>query len=388
MSRLDDLIDDLTSSHISRRQFMQRAAALGLSLSALSMLDSAHILAADGNKVVWVSPRGRLTVLDDYAYWTGKHMGYFGDLDTVMEGGPAAATATVTLVASGQADVGFPSPGVFSGSLEQGIPVISVFDEVAEETFDFAFRKGEMPSSLKELEGKTIVLGDAGWELITNPLLAQFGVDYKKVKYAVASVTAWGQVFAQGRGDAALSWEGLRAQWGAAGLNFDYWLGKEHSKFPANSFVIRKKDFEDPSKTDLYTRYLRGWAMGVEFGYHNPRAATQITMNTPELSTALKQAFPDVKVAVESMWEQNLIFRGDWAKRQGWGWHDLSSWDLYFKTVKEIGQITKDITAEEVVSNKFITGANNFDHNKVAADAKNFKLSPEFEAVPEPGNNA
>ena len=57
MSRLDALIEDLTSHRISRRQFMQRAAALGLSLPLLS--GGALSAAAQGsgpNKIVWVSP--------------------------------------------------------------------------------------------------------------------------------------------------------------------------------------------------------------------------------------------------------------------------------------------------------------------------------------------
>ncbi len=383
MSRLDDLIADLTSSRISRRRFMQRAAAIGLSVPALTLLADSHALALEGNKVRWVSPRGRLEVLDDYAYWVAKQFGYFGDLETVIEGGPGAASAGVALVDANQSDMAFPSPGVFSGALEQGVPVVSVFHEVAQETFDFAFRKGEMVADLKELEGKTVILGDAGWSVITNPLLAQFGVDFKKVNYVAAGVTAWGQALAQGQGDAALAWESLRAQWQGEKLDFDYWLGKEHSKFPSNSFVIRRSDFEDASTHDTYTRYLRGWAMGLEFGYYNPRAATQITMAVPELKDALNQSFPDKSVAVESLWQGVQIFRGDWSKRQGWGWHDLDSWNFFFQTVKQIGQITKDIKAEDVVSNEFIAGANDFDHEKVRQDARNFELSPEFAAVPE-----
>lgn len=386
MSRLDELIAELTSGRISRRELLQRAAALGVSASALSLLGSAHILAAQPaeNRIRWVSPRGRLTVLDDYAYWVAKEFGYFGDIETVIEGGPAQATATVTLVDSGQADMGFPSPGVFTGSLEQGIEVVSVFHEVAQDTFNFAFRKGEMPADLKELEGKTMVLGDAGWQLITNPLLAQFDVDYTTINYVSAGVTAWGQTLAQGQGDVALAWESLRAQWDAAGLEFDYWLGKEHSKFPANSFVIRRADFEDPALADIYTRYLRGWAMGLEFGHHNPRAATQITMAVPELTDELNAAFADKAVAVESMWQGALIFRGDWATRQGWGWHDLDSWNLYFQTVKEIGQVTQDIAAEDVCKNDYIAGVNEFDVEQVMADAAGFQLSEAFAAVPEP----
>lgn len=384
MNRFDDLFDAFTRGRVSRRVFLQRAAALGASAAALSLLGSARLVSAQENRVRWVSPRGRLDVFDDYAYWVAKEFGYFGDIETVIEGGPGTATATVTLVDSGQSDMGFPSPGVFSGSLEQGVEVVSVFHQVPQETFNFAFRRGELVEDLKELEGKTIVLGDAGWQLITNPLLAQFDVDFSTINYVAAGVTAWGQTLAQGQGDAALAWEGLRAQWAAAGLDFEYWLGKEHSRFPANSFVIRRSDFEDASLTDLYTRYLRGWAMGLEFGHLNPRAATQITMNAPEISDSLTQAFPDLNVAVESMWQNALIFRGDFANREGWGWHDLESWRLYFETIREIGQIGEDIAPEDVIKNDYIAGVNEFDKEQVRADAEGYQLSPEFEAVPVP----
>src|SRR5699024_9635144 len=111
---------------------------------------------------------------------------------------------------------------------------------------------------------------------------------------------SWPQAVQQGQADAALCWEGLRAQWTATGLDYDYILGKDWSKFPSNSYQIRREDFEDDSLTDLYTQYLRGWAMGMEFAYWNPRAATEITMNQPEISDALNETFPDKAVAVES----------------------------------------------------------------------------------------
>ena len=92
------------------------------------------------------------------------------------------------------------------------------------------------------------------------------GVDITKIKYVDAGWPTWGTALMSGQGDAALSWEGLRAQWKGQGLDFDYWLGRDFSKLPANSFVIRKADFEDASKKDMYERYFRGWAAGLEFG--------------------------------------------------------------------------------------------------------------------------
>jgi NitT/TauT family transport system substrate-binding protein len=384
MKQLDDLITDLTHCRISRRQFLGRAAALGLSVPALQLLANSHVLALEGNKVRWVSPRGRLEVLDDYPYWVAVRYGYFGDVETQIEGGPGVATATVTLVDANQADMGYPSPGVLSLGLEQGLPVVSVWHMGAYDVFDFAFRKGEATEDLKTLEGKTVVLGDAGWQAICDPMFAAAGADHKKINYVAAGVTAWGQALQQGQGDAALAWAGLRAQWEGEGLDFDYWLGKKHSKFPANSFVIRKSDFEDPSTHETYIKYLRGWAMGLEFGHHNPRAATQITMEVEQLKDALNQSFPDKRIAVKSMWQLADVFRGDWPNRKGWGWHNVDSWKLYFDTIKSIGQITKEISVDDVIKNDFVEAANDFDHEKVKNDAMSFQLSPEFEAVPEP----
>jgi NitT/TauT family transport system substrate-binding protein len=357
---------------VNRRRFLATAggavvAGAGLGRGALPALAAARA-------VRWVSPRGTVEVLDDYPYWVAKKFGWFGDIETTLEPGPLDATATVKLVDQGQSDMGFPSPGVFSLGLEQGIKIVSVWEMGATDVFDFAFRKGHAVNSLKELEGKTVVIGSAGWRAIADPMFAQAGVDPASIQYAEAG-SGWGQALAQGKGDAALSWEGLRAQWTGQGLDFDYLLGRSFSKFPANTFIIRRADFEDPSKKELYQSYLRGWAMGLEFGYQNPRAATHIVMTQfPGLQLA-----PDI--ATESMMELANVFRGDFAKRQGWGWHDLEAWRLFFKTIKDIHQITTDIKAEDVVRNDYVAAANDFDKAKVKAAAEGYDLPAAYKAV-------
>jgi len=386
MSRLDDLITDLTSGRITRRQLVARAAALGLSAPALQLLGTANVLALEGNKVRWISPRNRLEVFDDYPYWVAKKYGYFGDIETTMEAGDGSGN--LPLVVEGQADMGYPSPGVLTTSLEQEIPVVSAFEMGAYDVFDFAFRKGEGTDDLKTLEGKSIVVGHDAWIEICKPMLAANGVDLTKVDFSVATPTSWGVIFNQGEGAAALSWEGLRAQWDSENLAFDYWLGLEHSKFPANSFVIAKKEFEDSATHETFTNYLRGWAMGLEYGHHNPRGAAQIVNEVPELKEGLDLSFPDEKkaIAVASMWQLANVFRGDWTTRDGgkWGWHSMESWNLFFDTVRSTGQLTKQFATEDVIKNDFVTGANDFDKEKVKADATAFQLNEVYAAVPEP----
>jgi NitT/TauT family transport system substrate-binding protein len=336
---------------------------------------------------MWFSPRGTLEVLDDYAYWVAVKYGYFGDIEVGIDPAIFEATSSTKAVADGQGDMAYPSPGVFSLGIEQGIDLVSVFQMGAYDVFDIAVQKGNPLNitSAKDLEGKTVSVGDAGWSGIVDPMVAQAGGDPSTVKY-VAAGASWAQALAEGQVDASLSWAGLRAQWFSTGLDFDYVLGKSWSKFPANSFVIRRSDFEDAALADLYTRYLRGWAMGLEFGHQNPRAATQITMEAAEISAALQGTFPDKSVAVQSMWQLADVFRGDFPNRNGgqWGWHSVDSWKIFLDTATSIGQLQETWDPATLVFNDYVDGVNDFDKAQVKADADAFELSEEFAAVEVP----
>jgi NitT/TauT family transport system substrate-binding protein len=359
---------------VGRRRLLKLTAG-GTTMAVLSGLSATKALAAD--TVRWVSPRGTIEVLDDYPYWVAKKFGYFGDIATTLEPGPSDATATVKLVDQKQADMGYPSPGVFSLALEQGIPLVSVFHMGGSDVFDIAFRKGEKAKSLNELEGKTILLGSAGWQSICDPMLAAAGVDVKKIKYVEAGWPTWGTALKAGKGDAALCWEGLRAQWKGQGLDFDYIEGKNFSKLPANSFVIRKADFDDPAKRKVYARYLQGWAAGLEFGKLNPRAATQIVMmQFPGLASQMNPS-----VATESMMQLGNVYAGRMDERKKWGYHLASSWQMFFDVGRKVGQITQNFRVEDVCKNDLIDEANAFDAAKVKAAADGFALSADYKSV-------
>jgi len=354
---------------LSRRRFLQVSASGAVIASTLGGASLMSTEAKAAKPFTWISPRGTLEVLDDYPYWVAKAMGYFGDLETKMEPGPSDGTATVKFVAVGQADMGYPSPGVFSFALANDMDLVSAFHMGSYDVFDFAFRKGEGVKDLKDLEGKTVLLGSAAWQSICDPMFAAAGADPKKIKYLEAGWPQWGTVLASGQGDAALAWEGLRADWQGKGLDFEYWLGLDHSKMPANSFVVRRSDLTE--RKDFLEKYLRGWAMGLEFGHNNPRAATEIVF----------KQFPIVKknlgaaLGTESMMQLANVFRGDFAKREGWGWHDMSSWTLFFDTIYKIGQVKSPVDASKVLTNDFVGPANDFDHAKVKADADAYKLT-------------
>jgi len=364
-----------STAGMSRRYFLQVTGAGVVSATALGapgLLSRAQ--AEPYEKFTWISPRGTLEVLDDYPYWAAKKMGYFGDLNTDMQPGPSDGTATVKFVDVGQADMGFPSPGVFSFAIENGMKLMSVFHMGARDTFSIAFRKGEGTKNLKDLEGKTMLLGSAAWQAIADPMLAAQGVDITKVNYVEAGWPTWGTALASGQGDCALSWEGLRAEWIATGLEFEYWLGVQNSKLPANTFVVRTADLEDPDRKAFLEQYLRGWAMGLEFGYQNPRAAVEAVFE--QFPAFANNTGPEL--GTTSILQQINVFRGDMDQREGWGWHDMSSWQAFFDQILKIGQIKQPVKAEDVCTNELIKAANDFDHAKVKADADGYQLSEPF----------
>jgi NitT/TauT family transport system substrate-binding protein len=363
---------------LSRRRFLQVTAAGAVVSTALGgSLLSRPAHAAGYDPHTWISPRGTVEVLDDYPYWVAVAMGYFGDLKTRLEPGPSDGTATVKFVDLGQADMGYPSPGVFSFAIANGMDLISVWHMGAYDVFDFAFRPGEGVKDLKQLEGKTVLLGSAAWQSIADPMFAAAGVDPKKIKYLEGGWPQWGTVLASGQGDAALAWEGLRADWTGKGLKFEYWLGVDHSQLPANSFVMRKKDLEDPEKKKFLEQYLRGWAMGLEFGHINPRAATEVVFK--QYPIVAKNLGPEL--GTESQMQLANVFRGNMEKREGWGHHNMEQWSLFFKTLKQIGQLAVDVDPASVITNEFVKPGNDFDKAKVKADAEGYKLSEEMAAV-------
>ena len=365
----------MTMKAITRRRLLQVSAGGLLTVGAAGLMRPAMAAGYD-RPFTWISPRGTLEVLDDYAYWVAKKYGYFGDLSIDIQPGPSDGTATVKFVDVGQADMGFPSPGVFSFALSEGMALKSVFHMGARDTFSLAFRKGEGPADIKGIEGKTILLGSAAWQPIVDPMLAAQGVDISTITYVEAGWPTWGTALAGGQGDAALAWEGLRAEWISTGLEFEYWLGVQKSKLPANTFAVRAADLEDADKAAFMTQYLRGWAMGLEFAEANPRAAVAAVFE--QFPTLAGNVGPTL--GTTSILQQMNVFRGDWENRQGWGWHDMASWQTFFDLTAQIGQ-TETIQAADVCTNDLIPGVNDFDAAAVQADAAGAELSEEMAAV-------
>jgi NitT/TauT family transport system substrate-binding protein len=376
----DEKLDELFESTLTRRGLVVRGAQAGAALSLGSLLGAGSAFAAADaatGTVRWISPRGTLEVMDDYNCWIPIKMGYFKQLgvNVKMIGGPLGdALAAAKFVGQNQADMGYPSPGVLTTSIDAGVPVISVWEMISGQVFNFAVKKGSAIKSPKQLAGKRISLGSAGWRVIVDPILVEVGVKPSSVRYVTAGAQ-WAQAVAQGKADAALSWEGLRAQWKGQGLDFDYLIGTKFSKMPSNSYVMRSADLKDAAKRDLYLRFLKGVVMGFEFARANPQAAAQITYR--QFPGLKKQMTP--QLALDSLIELAAGYGLSNRRGNGWGYHYKAGWDKYLGIIHDLGQTKKRLNVDQVVSNELVAAANRTaDVARARKDAKAFKLDADF----------
>ncbi len=329
-------------------------------------------------KITWIPPRGTLEVMDDYPLWVSKKLGYFDQLglDVTLQAAPQGGANLMSLISERQADVGFPSPGVLTSAIDAGIPVTLGFGMVNGQVFDFAVRADSNIKTVKDLAGKTISLPGEGLSPIVDPILAEQGVDIKSVKY-VNGGTQWGQVVAQGNADAALAWEGLRAQWNSIGLKFNYLIGSEFSKDPSNGYAIRSADLKDETAKKTLTCFFRGVAMGLEFARVNPQAAAQITY---EQFPALKDQMT-FDLALESMRQLGYLYNQSNKAGKGYGYSDEAAWQSYLDRIAKIGLTKTQLKSADTVTNEFVTAANDFDKAKVGDDAKNYAVSDAWKAT-------
>jgi len=383
---MEDRIEGALASELTRSDFLKRTAAVGLGLSALSGVKVAGALGARRatETVRWISPRGTLDVMDDFDLWVPIKMGYFGKLgiDAKLIAGPIGdALACTKFVAQHQADMGYPSPGVLTASIDSGIAVKSIWDMISGQVFDFALPTNSPITSPKQLSGKKIALGSAGWSTIVDPILVGVGVNPKTVTYVNAG-NQWAQSVESGQADAGLAWEGLRAQWAGQGLKLKYLIGTKFSKQPSNVYSVRASDLDDPAKVDLYTRFLQGMIMGLEFARANPRAAAQITYaSRPALQKSLKP-----QAAYDSFVELATAYGTSNRAGKGWGWNYPDGWTGYLKIVHDLGQTKKLLSTSEVVTNDLVTASNKkADRATAIKDAKAFKLNATFQKV-DPGH--
>ena len=238
--------------------------------------------------------------------------------------------------------------------------------------------RARAPNDLKDLEGKTILLGSAGWQSIADPML-RGGRRHHEGQICRSRLADLGHRAEGRQGRRGARWEGLRAQWKGQGLDFDYLLGRRASRsFPAEHLRHPQRGLRRRRR-----RRTAAPALSARLG-DGPRVRPpEPARRDPDRHGAV----PRPRLAddarrrhrIDDAARQRVPRRLSPSARAGAG-RTWSSWDLFLKTIYKIGQVSHDIDPASVIKNDYIAAANDFDKAKLAADAQGYKLPPDYQS--------
>ena len=60
------------------------------------------------------------------------------------------------------------------------------------------------------------------------------------------------------------------------------------------------------------------------------------------------------EIGTESLLQLARVYRGNMEERDGWGWHDTARWELYFKTLHDIGRTREPVGADSYLTNDLV----------------------------------
>ena len=317
--------------------------------------------------VTFIVPR-EVEVIEDAHIHVAEAMGYFEELGIKVDIQQSFGTSDIKMVAAGQGDVCFPSPYISLTGIESGLDIVNVYQVLQEYHFGFAVNPDKGITDIAQLAGKKIVLGDAGWSMIADPILKACGVDPASVEYIVASENR-AQVGWEGKeADAVLTWEMEYQVWQGQGMDFQFLNAFDRFKAVGNSLTISRKTLEE--KPDVIQRFLQGFAMGSYFTKLNPEAACEIVLDKfPSITTTWNDA-----VAVMKSFGEVTVSSDPAIAEHGYGYMDPTRWQTIIDMGVELGTLSEAIPVDKVIDNQFIEKINEFDHARVEQDAESYQV--------------
>lgn len=311
-----------------------------------------------------VLPRARELAGEDAYLHVANELGYAEENGIRFEFESAIGSTDGTkLVTTDQAEVTVPSPFVSITARASGLGVTSVFTTLQENIFGFGVKPGSDITSIADLKGKKVALGDGGWTVIAAPVLASAGLSVEDVEWVVAGERRQLSVV-EDEVDAVLTWEMEYQNWADQGVDVSF-FGANDVDFQANGLVVADSFLAD--EPELVKAIVRSAAMGAAFVTANPEAAARIASGTFEGVTP--KTDQGMVAVVEAL--SGLMNGGD-ANEMGYGIHDVASWDGLVEALYQNGVIDEPFPASDLVTNEFIEYANGFDLARVQNDARDF----------------
>ena len=367
---------------VYRNRFSRHSWSAGLCLMAVScgVALGAPLweLGESTRKVTYAVATADLNV--GYPYATlPKGLGYFKQegLDVIIVPGQSSA-ATAQLLLSGRADVGLAQPDpIMIQRVDRQLPLVSFYAVCRRGTNRLIVNPNSPIQSVEDLKGKRIGVNDlgSGGVIYLRARLKEAGMSLNDVHLiSVGYGTPSFEALRNKAVDAEVSFTGGIARQRIAGYSVrvlpfpqDEMDQYSFSLFATQSFIAQNPD--------VIAKIGRATAKATVFLMTNPEAAVRVFWKqypdrAPKDASdprALAADLAIIKSQIHDMAADQLPVDFPWGSQQA---VVLSKIQTY---LADAGQISKPIAATDFFTNAFVDQYNQFDHQAIVSQARNWK---------------
>lgn len=367
--------DDVAqSSRLNRRTVMLAGSAAMLSWSGAAK-------AANPQRVRIVSALPTISLVVANQTSLPKQLGYFEEEGVRTEFSLASAggtTGAAQLVATGDQDIGSGSMSPLLTRAAQGedMGLVFFYNQLREFHASVATTAESGVKTIADLRGKPVGIPTLAGEgsLIARYVAREAGLDPNVMRFVAVGVGAQAlHALRTNQVAALLMNSGSFAQMETLGANFTYLPMPASAKSLFGPGLFAKRDFVQRNRKAV-VGIGRAVAKSTLFLISNPEAAVRI--HWKEYPQQIPQGVPMEKALRDAVHvlktQANGLALPESDRSQQWGQYPTGSWTRFVDYLNLSDRI-KDTS--RFYTNDLIAEINNFDAQKVIAQAKNFRIT-------------
>ena len=308
-----------------------------------------------------------------------KALGYYEEegLDVEIVPGQSSAT-TAQLLLSGRGDIGLAQPDpIVIQRANNRIPLVSFYAVCRRGTNRFVVNPDSSIQSVRDLKGKKVGVNDlgSGGVIYLRARLKEAGMSPNDVQLmTVGYGTPFYEALKNHNVDAEVSFTGgiARQQMAGYAIRMLPATPDEMNQYSFNLFATQSFIEKNP---EVIARMGRAVAKATVFLMTNPDAAVHIfwkqypdrapkDLNNPK---ALQNDLAIIKAEIREMAADELPVNFKW------GSQDAATFGKIQGYLADAGQISKPISPTDFFTNVFVDQYNQFDHQSIVNQAKNWK---------------
>ena len=304
-------------------------------------------------------------------------MGYWkeGGLDVTVSPSPGSTQAT-QLVVAGTAHFTMATVEPLIIARQKGAKVVAVYNHVREPIYTIAVPTGSPITDMKQLKDKSIgvVSLASGAVPFSKAMLQSIGIDPEKdVRWVPVGLGPQAaHALKENRVDALGFWDWGYAILENAGYQFRHFT-TEATKNVLSLALVANEDFV-AANPDAVAAMARGIAKAALFTITDPEAAVKIHWR--QYPASKPTGIPEdqaLKEAVHVLKARLVKYRVEGRSPPTWGAFTKAEWESTQNFLADSGLIQRKIDVAQYYNDRFLAKANEFDANKVIAEAKGYK---------------